>query len=217
MPDAATTWSMVHAERKVLVETLSKLTPEQWATPSLCGTWTVKLVAAHVLSGAEQTGPNFMKGMVVNGFRFNTMMDRDARRLGALRTDEIVERLRVRTTTTNHPPAPAMAMLGEVVVHGEDIRRPLGLTEEPTAVGADAIVACLEMYKTATFPVGGKKRIVGLRLVATDVDWSAGTGPEVSGPGRSLLLAMTGRRGGADDLVGDGVATMRTRIPAAVG
>jgi uncharacterized protein (TIGR03083 family) len=123
--------------------------------------------------------------------------------------DELVARLRARTTTYNHPPAPVSAMLGEVVVHGEDLRRPLGLTASPDV---EASAACLEMYRTASFPVGGKKRIRGLRLVATDTDWSAGDGPEVTGPAASLLLAMTGRDAGLADLSGPGLDVLRGRL-----
>ena len=112
------------------------------------------------------------------------MMDRDARRAGALAPSEIVD-------------------------HGEDIRRPLGITD---GASTTATVACLDLYRNASFPLGTKKRIAGLRLVATDVDWSHGTGTEVSGPGLSLLLAMTGRNGGLDQLTGDGVTTLRTRL-----
>jgi MDMPI C-terminal domain len=101
-----------------------------------------------------------------------------------------------------------MAMLGEVVVHGEDIRRPLRLGGEPSA---DATIACLDMFKGANFPVGAKKRISGVRLVATDADWSHGAGPELNGPSLSLLLAMTGRAAGLDSLTGEGVAMVRAR------
>ena len=106
-------------------------------------------------------------------------------------------------------PAPVLTMLGEVVVHSDDIRRPLGLRSEASA---EAVVACLEMYKGASFPVGTKKRIAGLRLVATDVDWSHGSGPEVRGPGLALLAAMTGRSAGLTDLGGDGLATLTERM-----
>ena len=112
--------------------------------------------------------------MVTTGFRFNALMEREARSRAQLSRQQIVDRLRQRTTTTNHPPAPVMAMLGEVVVHGEDIRRPVGL---PGTVADDAANACLQMYTKASFPVGGKKRIGGLRLVATDTGWSYGAGP----------------------------------------
>jgi len=73
------------------------------------------------------------------------------------------------------------------------------------------LIACLEMYKNASFPVGTKKRIDGLRLVATDVDWSHGTGPEVTGPAMSMVMAMTGRAAGLDELGGEGLATLRRR------
>ena len=49
----------------------------------------------------------------------------------------------------------------------------------------------------------------GLRLVATDVDWTEGDGPEVHGPGLSLL-AMGGRSAGIDECEGDGVTLLRT-------
>ena len=103
-----------------------------------------------------------------------------------------------------------MTMLGEIVVHSQDIRGALGQTGSPNP---EAVAACLQMYCGANFPIGTKKRIAGLRLVATDVGWTHGTGPEVSGPGLSLLVAMTGRRAGVDGLTGDGLATLRGRMP----
>jgi uncharacterized protein (TIGR03083 family) len=207
----ARTWELIHAERASVADTLAGLSPGQWSEPSLCAGWTVQVAAGHILVGAEQTPARFMKGMAANLFRFNTMMDRIARRTGSLPPKEIIERLRVTTGTTNHPPAPVMAMLGEIVVHGEDIRRPLGL---PSGADTEAVASCLGMFSKANFPVGGKKRIAGLRLVATDCDWSIGDGPEVAGPGSSLLLAMVGREAGLDGLTGPGVADLRGRMPA---
>jgi len=207
--DDTRTWKLIHAERAAMSDTLASLTPSQWAEPSLCGGWSVQEAAGHIVAGAEQTPAHFMKGMVVNGFRFNAMMDRGARRNGALPPAEIVRRLQATTSTTNHPPAPVMAMLGEIVVHGEDIRRPLGLTYQPDS---ESLAACLEMYSKASFPVGAKKRIAGLRVVATDADWSHGAGPEVSGPGLSVVLAICGRSAGLAGLTGDGVATLQSRM-----
>ena len=43
-------------------------------------------------------------------------------------------------------------------------------------------------------PAPLQRRIEGLRVVATDVDWSHGSGPEVRGHAMPLMLAMTGRR-----------------------
>jgi uncharacterized protein (TIGR03083 family) len=209
MAGSVETWQMIHRERRALAETLAGLTPEQWSSASLCAGWDVKITAGHILAGAEQTWPGFFAGMAKNGFRFNHMMDRDARALGALEESEIVERLAARTTTTNHPPAPVVAMLGEAVIHGADIRVPLGLPYRPHD---DVVCACLDMYKDATFPVGAKARAKGLHLVATDCAWASGSGPEVTGTAMSLLLMMTGRPEGLDDLDGAGTALLRDRM-----
>jgi uncharacterized protein (TIGR03083 family) len=210
--DTTTTWSLIHRQRARLADTLDELTPSQWAQPALCAGWTVQITAGHVVVGAEQTPGRFVRRLAANGFRFNRTMDRDARQVGAAPREEIVERLRATTTTTNHPPAAVVTMLGEVVVHAEDIRQPLGLVPE---LDAAAVTACLDLFAGANFPVGAKPRIAGLRLIASDADWVHGAGPEVVGPSRALLLAMTGRSAGLDDLGGAGLPTLRQRTPAA--
>ena len=98
--------------------------------------------------------------------------------------------------------------MGETLIHGEDIRRPLGIKREhPT----DAVVRVADFYKGSNLIIGAKKRIAGLQLTATDTTWSHGTGPEVSGPILSLMMAMTGRKAALDDLSGEGVATLSSR------
>lgn len=209
--DKIKTWELIHRERAAMADTLAELKPGQWAEPSLCGGWSVQLTAAHILAGAEQTQLGFFTGLTRAGFRFDTMIERDADRLGALPPAEIIERIRARTSTTNGPPAPQGTMLGEIVVHAGDIRYPLGQAGDSSP---EAILACLELYKTTGFPIGAKRRIRGLRLLATDLDWSHGTGPEVTGPALPLLLAMTGRSAGLGDLAGAGLATLGSRTPA---
>ena len=209
MADDAKTWAMIHRERAVVADMIEGLTPEQWQQPSLCSGWTIGMMSGHILLAAEQTPGHFMSGMLANSFRFNRYMDRATKARAGIPQAEIVRRLRARTTTTNKPPAPAVAMLGEIVVHGEDIRHPLGLSRD---VPHEALDECLDMYTNASFPVGGKKRIAGLRLIATDTGWTHGDGPEVSGPAAKLLLAMTGRAPGLDELTGDGVPVMRQRM-----
>jgi uncharacterized protein (TIGR03083 family) len=209
MPDDAKTWAMIHAGRASLADTIQGLTPDQWLTPSLCVGWSVGNMAAHLLSSAEQTPGHFMSGMLTSGFSFNRLMQRDIDARAGLSPQQIADRLRQRTTTTNKAPASTAVMLGEVVVHGEDLRRPLGLS---APVDADAANVCLDTYTKSSFPVGGKKRIAGLRLVSTDTGWTWGSGPEVTGPAMSLLLAMTGRPAGLADLSGDGAPTLNARM-----
>jgi len=202
---AAEIWKLIHEERSAMVETWTTITEEQWATPSWCKGWTVQQVAGHILAAAEQTPLNFYKQLTRAGFKFDVFTDRDAKRLGALNTDELIARLRARTTTTNHPPAPVMAMLGEIVVHGEDIRRPLGIDHQ---ISDEALIAVADSYKRSNLLIGSKRRIAGLMLKSTDVDWSTGSGPEVAGPLASLILVMTGRAEAARDLSGEGLKTL---------
>jgi hypothetical protein len=101
-----------------------------------------------------------------------------------------------------------MAMLGEVVVHGNDIRQPLGIIDNTSSA---AKLACLDMFKRTNVPLATKRTIAGLRLRATDADWSHGSGPEVAGPMIALVMAMA-TRPPMDSLSGDGVATLRARL-----
>ena len=55
----------------------------------------------------------------------------------------------------------------------------------------------------------------GLRLVATDLDWSAGRGPLVIGSGDTLLLALCGLRSVVGELGGDGRPLLEARIARA--
>jgi uncharacterized protein (TIGR03083 family) len=201
-------WTYIHAERSDMADTWSGLSAEQWTHPSLCDDWSVQETAGHILAAAEQAPINFYKELAAARFRFNVFTDRGARRFGALRPEELVNRLRARTATTNHPPAPVIAMLGEIVVHGEDIRRPLHLRHQyPEA----ALVAVADNYKRTNILIGSKRRITGLRLRATDCDWAYGDGPELSGPLVSLILAMAGRRDTLGDLAGEGGPVLATR------
>jgi uncharacterized protein (TIGR03083 family) len=202
------TWKYIHGERGALVETLASLSAEQWSTPSWCQGWSVQVVVGHVLAAAEQTPLNFYKELAQAGFRFNVFTERGAERLSAMGPDELVRRLRARTTTTNHPPAPVMAMLGEIIVHGEDIRRPLSLSHR---IPEEAVVAVADSWKNSNLLIGAKRRIAGLRLRATDTEWVHGDGPEVSGPMVALVVAMTGRKGAHGDLSGDGLKTLADR------
>lgn len=201
-------WTSIHSERSHMVETLKGLSADQWATPSLCAGWTVQETAGHILAAAEQTPGAFYKELIAARFKFDVFTDRAAKRLGALGPATIIERLQARTTTTNHPPAPVLAMLGEIVVHGDDIRRPLGI---PHKAPEEALAAVADSYKKSNLLLGSKRRIAGLGLRASDADWKTGDGPEVTGPLASLVLAMTGRKEALGDLTGEGVAVLGAR------
>jgi uncharacterized protein (TIGR03083 family) len=136
------------------------------------------------------------------------MVAADAKRCGSGDPSNLAALMRAGALRRNHPPGPLTAMLGEAVVHGEDIRRPLGVSRE---IPEETLVTVAEFYKGSNLLIGAKRRISGLRLEATDASWTNGDGPEVSGPLVSLVLAMTGRRGAYADLSGGGVATLAAR------
>jgi hypothetical protein len=117
-----------------------------------------------------------------------------------------------RITTTNSPPGPADTWLGEIIVHSEDLRRPLGITRD---YPSESVLRVIDSYKGSNLLIGGKRRIAGLNLRATDADWSTGEGPEVTGPAISLLLATAGRARGLDDLAGPGLAELQSRFATA--
>ncbi len=204
----ASPWPIIHAERKSLAADLDDLDVTEWARPSLCAEWSVRELLAHMTATARMTAPTFFAQFIASGFRFNEMADKNVvRELGDGPADTLA-RFRSQLTATRRPPGPIDAMLGEIIVHAEDIRRPLGIAH---TYPVDAVVRAASFYKGSNLIVGAKRRIAGLALRATDVAWSTGSGPEVSGPAIALLLAMTGRHAALDDLEGDGVTVLRGR------
>jgi len=51
-----------------------------------------------------------------------------------------------------------------------------------------------------------------VRLVATDLRFSAGAGPEVQGTAEALLMTIAGRRGVVSELSGPGQRKLADRI-----
>lgn len=209
MADRDTLWALAHAERAALAEDLAGLDGADWATPSLCGDWTVEDVVAH-LTAAASTGRLRWIASVL-GARFD--FDRhNARRLAEHRgatPAETLDRFRAVVTSTTGASGHTAAWLGEVVVHSQDIRRPLGLTATPSPAAATAVA---EFYASRDFAVASKTMIEGLRIQATDGTFAAGAGPVVSGPTIALVMVMAGRPAFCDDLTGPGLATVRTRL-----
>ena len=206
---AGNQWPLIRAERVALIADLENLTDAQWSTPSLCAGWTVRDVLAHMTNTAKMTPGRFIGKMAAAGFRFNAMSQQGVTdQLGATPADTLGEFKAVVDRTTA-PPGPVDAMVAEAVIHTQDIRRPLGIahTFQP-----EALTLVGNFVTRGNLLLGGKRRSTGLTLVATDVDWTHGAGPEVKGPLASMILALTGRRAGLADLSGDGLATLTGRL-----
>jgi uncharacterized protein (TIGR03083 family) len=128
---------------------------------------------------------------------------------------QTLERLRAVTERTTTPPAPLDSRIVEEVVHGEDIRRPLGLTR---SYPPEAVSRALRLQARTPVSFGGAKdHLAVVRATATDSDMALGdgpevSGPEVSGPALSLLLALWGRQVALGDLEGQGVDALAQRL-----
>jgi uncharacterized protein (TIGR03083 family) len=208
---STSTWDLIHAERRQLIDDLQPLTEQQWQTQSLCPEWNVQQVLAHVVALTKQTPPKFFGKFAASGFRFNTMVAKDVAREGAGKPAQTLAELTAHVDDTTAPPGPVDSWIGEMVVHGADIRRPLGISYSPPVATTRQVA---DFYKNSNLLIGAKNRIAGVRLVASDTDWSHGSGPEVRGPILSLVQAMTGRAVALSDLTGDGVPTLRARMPS---
>jgi uncharacterized protein (TIGR03083 family) len=201
-------WSVVASERGALADDLAGLDEAAWDTQSLCEMWSVRDAVAHLISTAEMTPPKFLAKIAGSGFNFQKMTAKEiADKRGASPAAELKHLRAVRERTTA-PPGPKTSWLGEVIVHSEDVRRPLGISR---VYPMGAVVTVADFYKGSNILIGSRDRIEGVTLRATDTDWSHGFGPTAEGPMLSLLLAMTGRKAVLDDLSGDGVEKLRGR------
>jgi uncharacterized protein (TIGR03083 family) len=198
---------MAYDERTDLASFLETLTPQEWNAPSLCDRWTVKDVVAHVVS-YEELNPlglvkRFAKGIVVHA---NEVGVEEFAPMSPQELTEFLGRhLRPQGLTACFG---GMIALIDGTIHHQDIRRALG---HPRTVPVDRLERILPLVP-GNPRLGAGRRVRGLRLKATDVGWQHGNGPEVSGTGEALLMAMAGRHEAIDELTGPGRATMAGRV-----
>jgi uncharacterized protein (TIGR03083 family) len=199
----------ISEERLALADLLAGLDAAQLSTPSLCAGWTVHDVAAHLTMGFNVAGVAFLWHALIEPMSFSGAMDRLTKQHGQRPIEGIVAQLRDEAGNPRHPPGMPMAPLVDLLVHGEDVRRPLGITREIPFTRAAAAM---------TFVTGGRafgfapaSRFRGLRFVATDGDRAWGSGQVVHGPVMSLLLGALGRRVAFDEL-GGAVQVLRDRL-----
>jgi len=201
-------WPTVQDERKSLAADLAGLNDEQWSTVSLCEAWTVRDVLAHMTATAKITPASFFPKLIGSGFSFDRMQAKDiAAQRGADPADTL-RRFEDVIASRKRPPGPPLTMMGETVVHGEDIRRALGI---PHVYPTPWLTQVASFFAGSNLILGTKRRIAGVSLRATDADWAHGGGPDVSGPMLSLLMAMTGRKAALGDLHGPGLDILRSR------
>ena len=202
-------WPAVHDERRALHRDLAGVPADRWSRPSPCPGWDVHDVVAHLIDSARTTRWGFARRMVVARLDF----DRDnaagvARERRADPAQTLAAFARIVTETRTPPAAPATRLV-EAVVHGEDVRRPLGLVRE---YPVEAVLPALRhQLRTSVAMGGGRQLAAGFRVVALDADLVSGTGPDLRGTALALLLAVSGRPVGPDELSGPAVSAFRQR------
>jgi uncharacterized protein (TIGR03083 family) len=200
---------LAEAERRELADFLETLHPDQWQTLSLCTHWTVHQVAAHLISYEELTPVGLIARFAQGRL--------DVDRINAIGVSEYTRQTpsELVTLIRDHArPRGLTAWLGGAIaltdglIHHQDIRRPLNA---PRQIPTERLRAALSMVsKSPTLP--GRRNSRGLRLVATDLEWTHGAGPEVLGTGEALLMALAGRSAALPELEGAGVGALAGRL-----
>ena len=195
-------------ERDALVEDLRSLSPDRWRSATLCGEWDVEEVMAHLGAASRLAFPAWLRSMI--GARFDPDVH-NRRRLEEFRgssPEATLERF-AGIGPIRLPRRESIGGLGEMIVHSEDIRRPLGIQHDPDSEG---LLAVARFFAAKDFAVNSKSLVADLRLRATDAEFTVGDGPEVSGRLLDLVMAMAGRREALAGLVGDGAAELLGRL-----
>jgi uncharacterized protein (TIGR03083 family) len=205
-------FAAVADERRRIASLLDGFDDAQLATPSLCAGWDVKTVAAHVVSTVEDGTPAFLR-LAVRRRGMARAIDELARQRAGQPGAQIVASLHRCADKRISPPLfGPLDPLADVLVHGGDIRIPLGLPFAP-----DPQLAALAMeFLTGPWPFGFVPvgRLRGISLHANDVGRSWGQGAEIRGPVAALMMAVSGRVALLDLLDGPGLPLLLRRLPS---
>ena len=204
-------WALAHAERAALAKDLAGLGAEQWRHDTLCGEWDVEQVVAHLTAAASLNQWQWLRSMLGARFRPDVHNQRRLVKHCGSTPAETLDRFRAVITSTTAPSGHTPAYLGEVVVHAQDIRRPLGLVRTPSV---DALTPVADFFAGRDFAVASRTHVADLQLRADDGPFATGAGPLVSGSTLALVMSMAGRVSYLAELDGPGVRTLRSRIQA---
>jgi uncharacterized protein (TIGR03083 family) len=217
MSTAADPWRMYAEERADVHDLLASLSAEQWAVPSLCAGWEVRDVAVHLLvdEPLRQLGaPRALIMAAQRRFSVHRINQWWVERNRGIPADSILAFFAGpwRPGRISGRLGPAVGIRA-MVIHHQDMRRPLGM---PRVIPEERLRTALDVILTrlGSTNLGSFQRGEGIALRATDMDWSWGHGPEVSGPAESILMALAGRAVATAELAGDGIPTLAGRVGA---
>ena len=210
--DDDTVFGLIAENRRQLVQMFSGLDEGQWNHTTLCPAWTVRQLAGHLILPFSYSTPRLMLGVIASGGSFDKFSVKASRRIAEQPTATIVEVLRANEDNRFTPPGLGPgAPLSDTAVHMRDAARPLGLATTPPPSTWRVVLDFL-MTPAAKRAFVPRNRLPGLSFRATDQEWSAGSGDEVSGPSEALAMAMAGRSAALADLSGPGVAVLQGRL-----
>ncbi|MFJ5962846.1 maleylpyruvate isomerase family mycothiol-dependent enzyme [Pseudarthrobacter oxydans] len=198
----------IQAERTALAEDMESLTAEQWQHPTLCSQWDVEQVLAHLTAAASLNQWQWLRSILGARLRPDVHNQRRLAEHRGRTPAETLERFRAILGSTKAPSGHLAAYLGEVVVHAQDIRQPLGLPRTPSV---EALTVVADFYAGRDFTVKSGTLAAGLQLRADDGSFAAGTGPMVTGSTLALVMGMAGRKPYLDELAGPGLPILRLR------
>lgn len=204
-------WTLAAKARNDFADMIDSLTPEQAGSPTLCAGWSAHMVAAHVVTFVDVPLPKFMFNVMKARGDFDAAADNMASKIAERPTSDLVATIRSKASKKSSLPMfPGELTATDTVVHTQDVRRALDLPGAPTPELITMALDFLTTDKKAKLFLEENGLLDGLRLEATDLDWSHGDGELVRGAGEALVMAMT-RRPVFDELTGAGVATLQSR------
>ena len=203
--------ALARDEREDFATFLATLSPQQWEAPTLCVGWRVRDVVAHVISYDELSAAGLVGRFAKGRFLPDRVNAVGLAEYGMRSPEELLGLLEDHLEPRGLPAAfRGVIALVDGVIHHQDIRRPLGM---PRDIPPQRLLPTLR-WALASPVIRGFWRVRGVRLIATDVDWSTGAGPEVRGRAEALLMTIAGRRGVVGELSGPGRQKLAYRIEA---
>jgi uncharacterized protein (TIGR03083 family) len=203
--DRDESWRVIAAQRRALADLLDELSDVEWETPSLCAGWRVRDVAAHVALAPQAPSIWAMTADAVRARgRFHRLNHDVAVRHAQRPVSDLVDELRRHADSRRLPIVTNYRnILFDTLVHAQDIGLPV---RRQLPMPPDAAAAAATRVWTMGWPFWARRRLRAVRLVAEDVNWSVGAGPDVVGPIDALLLLLTGRTVALSRLTGAGLA-----------
>jgi uncharacterized protein (TIGR03083 family) len=173
-----------------LADLLAAAPAAAWDAPSLCERWQVRHVVAHVTMPARLTPEQFGAEMAAAGGDFGVLSDTVAARDAGLALADHLAALRSPVLHSWQPPGGgATGALSHAVIHSLDVTVAL---DRPPVAPTEAVLAVLDQVTAADGAWFGVD-LTGVRLEASDSDWSWGSGEVLRAAGGRLLALVSGR------------------------